>query len=240
MVIYHILYGVCLGLLSLFTGCKKTPRYYDLVPSEFPQGKESEDVSSLVKRNLRSARVYNQFTTEAIFDVLLYSDEVAQKYVDLFCDRRGKDAQARQKMVQQQRDVAQKELQYYVLADIRDAQSQSLLCKDAVWSMYLVSMEGKKVEPLSVKEVELEPELRQLFLHRFNRYKTAYLVKFPILDSSGNPLFKRYELPGMVLKSVKQERALSWNESKKVVTGESGKQNHKAEVEIKDEDFYWG
>ena len=248
MVACHILYSFCCLIPLLCSGCKKTPGYYDLVPSEFPQGDEPENVSSLVHKNLRSVKIYNQFTTEAIFDVLFFSDEIQAKYVALYGARRGTSEEANQKHVNALRGSSKKMLTYYILADIRDVQSQTLVPKEAVWSLYLRNSKGKKIEPAKIKEIELEPELRQFFLHRFNRYKTAYIVTFPSVDALGKPYFEGQEKPSMVLSSVTQERTLSWQEAHTLPSAKSTVPSQKSktlkpiqpEAEIKDEDFYWG
>jgi hypothetical protein len=209
------------------TGCKKKlPAYYDLLPTEIPQGKESKNMAGIMHRNVRSVKIYNQFSTEAIFDVLAYNDEVQMQYVDSYSKRHGLNTEGRLKLFNKQQEEIKKQLVYYVLADIRDVQSQSLLKKDAAWSLYLLTPEGKKIEACEIKEVELEPELRQFFLHKHNRYKVAYKVTFPSIKG----ITPKDVI--MVIASVTQERQLNW--AKPEVAGICGT------TEMKDEDFYWG
>ena len=240
MVNYHILVVLLGALPILFSGCKKIPKYYDLVPSEFPQGEEPENISSLMHKNLRSVKIYNQFTTEAIFDVLYFSDAVQAKYVDSFASRRGKSEKQRQDLVKGRRDASKNTLTYYMLADIRDTGNQTMFSKDSAWTVYLVNALGQKVEPTEIKEVELESEIRQFFMHRYSRYKIAYLVTFPCADELGNSYFKPDEKPSMVVSSITQERTLRWDDTQKESIKTRKGKPAKPEVEIKDEDFYWG
>lgn len=165
-------------ILSLvpFSGCIK---YYKLAKSEFPQGKDHADKRTVVANNVRTARIYHEFSTKAIFNTLWLSDETRSSYVDMFCEKRGKDEQTKEAMLRRQLEENKHWITFYVLADIRDRTHVSLTDSYPMWSMYLDVHGGEKVQPISIKEAEVNPEYQFIFGHRFNMFKRAYMVKFP-------------------------------------------------------------
>ena len=89
-----------------------------------------------------------------------------------------------------------------------------------------------KLEPISIKEVDVEPEYQDFFgKHRFNLFKEAYLVKFPMQDLESKPYVQAGDVVTMVFGSAQRDVRLVWD------TSDLKKKNH-GEYR-KDEDFYW-
>ena len=157
----------CFGCLviCLMPGCVP---YHKLAKTEFPQGSEHKDKREMVHNYVRTAKVYDQFKTQAIFDAIWLSDEARTVYTELYSKRRGKDNGACEALLKRQLEENHHWISMYVLADIRHKTNVSLHDKNALWTLCLEAKNGERVEPISVKEVEVEPEYQSIFGHRFN------------------------------------------------------------------------
>jgi len=204
-------------------------RYDKLVKSEFPQGTSYDDNRDVTYYNVRSVTLYDQFSTKGVFNALRLSDSTRTKYVDVYTRKRGITGESYKAMLNRNLEENKHWISFYVLADIRDKTYVSFSEKNSFWSLYLDLGNGVTIAPESIKEVDVEPEYQAFFSHRFNLFKAAYLVKFPIFDSSG----KRYEGDDvemtLVISSPYKNCELAWKNS--------DKEQHKKLR--KDEDFYW-
>ncbi|MFH1644449.1 MAG: hypothetical protein ABIA74_04720 [bacterium] len=226
------LISIALSLVFL-SSCIK---YYKISNQETPQGEHKKnDYTEMIQRNLKSKRVYDQFETKATFDCLWMSDEMKESYVDLSGDKKGKNDDEKDAQMRRQLEEGKHWLSFYVLADIRNKTHSSLTDKESWWSMYL-DIDGEKVPPISIKEVELDPEIQQFFGSRFNRFKTPYLVKFPATDIGGKLYLQGGAEMHLIMNSPTKETKLTW----------SDKEHEKAMKILKwegmtgEEDYYWG
>lgn len=231
------LFSIVLCVLSLFfvPACIKT---YNLVPPETPQGVNKKDSRQITKEFVRSVKVYDEWETKAMFDVLWVSDDVMRSYVDLYCDRRG--TLDKNKMLESENKVTRNDITFYVLADVRDKLHPLLNENLASWTMRLEFGDTKVVpHQKGIKEVELSSEMQSFFGCRYRniKFKTAYLVTFPKFDPSGKP----YITPGkpfrMIISSVAKECVLGWQGGEPVLIRCMRKENNRKL--IKDEDYYW-
>lgn len=213
-----------------FSGCIK---YYQMLPGEFPQGKEKQASVFLTTRYVKSARIYDQFVTSAIFDVLWLSDEVRAAYAKNHCSKRGVSVDDADACIARQCEENKHWSTFYVLADVRDRRGISLSDKNAPWAFYL-SIGDYKTEPLSVKEIELEPEFQRFFGQRFNLFKAAYVVKFPLRDAAGKHSAHKSEAINFVIESVDKSVTLTWK------LNDNGQAVATKKKVLRDEDFYWG
>ena len=228
---------ILLASLCIFLyGCVP---YYKLSKSEFPQGKELE-ISKLgiVQQYLKSATIYKCFTTLAIFDALWLSDDVREAYVALHSQKSGKSQTSREALLNRQLEENKHWISFYVLADIRQEPNSGMSEKSPLWSTYIDLGCNKKIEPESIKEVELDTENIFFFGEKFNSFKTAYLVQFPACDSDGKSFLTDCTVVKLVISSVNKSSELVWNlkDIKDALTKFS-----KSKKKVKnDEDFYWG
>ena len=213
-----------LGLL--LPGCIK---YHELSKSEFPQGTLVEEQSALSQQYVRSVKLYDHFTTIALFDTLWLSPEVRTYFANRFCAKRGKDNETRKAIENRQLEETNHWIGFYVLADIRTKPQTSLNEKNAAWTFHLTINNKITVEPLSIKEMELEPEYQALFGHRFNNFKTIYLIKFPAYGLDAKQYINS-DKPALSLAicGPRQEGKAQWNIG---ATPQITAMN--------DDDFYW-
>lgn len=225
-------------LIILLPACIKT---YKLAPSESPQGEQHKDHRDIVNENLRSVKVYYQWETRAMFDVLWISDDTTKSYVDRYCLRRGKAQLDHDDMLQKELERNKKEIKFYMLADVRDKFHPSLSSPDAAWTIYLELSGDRKVEPESIKEVELRPEILAIFGHRFPKpkFKTAYEIVFPATDKSGVRYLDDDKPFNMVISSTNRECMLGWRGAHPVNVKRVENKCTKKRKLIKDEDYYW-
>jgi hypothetical protein len=194
-----------------------------------------------------------QFTTLAQFDAIFLSDQTRIAYVDMFCSKRGKSKEAQEAMLERQLEENRHWISFYVLADVRDVFNGAMNDKTPVWTPYL-ELDGRKLEPVTIKEIELEPEYINLFGSKLNSFKTSYLVSFSAQDQSGKLYLDGCKLLKLVFSSVdkacfvewdldqinkisKSEEDKSKNENKNQNKKNKRKKNKKIGKEI---DFYWG
>jgi len=180
--------SIALTMLLLFPSCIK---YHTLIKSEFPQGKKLEDSREIVYNYIRTARIYEQFSTQAIFEVLLLSDHTRKEFADQYVERRGKSKIEHKALVTRELGENKQWISFYVLADIRDKEHLSMADKNSSWTMYLESYDAqgneKHIKPYSITPVDendLAHEYKHLFAHRFY-FKNIYLVKFPVRGLDG-------------------------------------------------------
>lgn len=178
MHIPNVMTKACLLVMLCFmTSCVK---YYDLIKSEFPQGKDQPDYRVVASLYKRTATVYDEFQTKAAFNALWLSDELRTAYVNVYCNKRGLSNDEKEEMLKRQLEENKYWVSFYVLADIRSKTNSSLSDPNAMWTPYLKLGDFDTLVPESIKEVDLDPEFQLFFGKTFNLFKVAYLIKFPI------------------------------------------------------------
>ncbi len=211
-------FSYCIKQLFLLVVVGVTPsciKYHEMVKSEFPQGQDAADVREITQTYVRSATVYDQFTTLAVFDALWLSPEVMATYADMYGKRRGKNDAACKAMLSQEDTKigslnAAEFTSFYVLADLRVKTHKGLHEKGSFWTLALENATGKRVEAALIKNVELDPEYQMMFGYRFNLFKEIYLVKFPA-HVEGKPVFAPGEPLTLLLSSPRKNMRISWN-----------------------------
>ncbi|MBD3231422.1 hypothetical protein GF322_02050 [Candidatus Dependentiae bacterium] len=224
----NFLIFLSISTLLFFTSCIK---YHKLSKEETPQGRNLPDYRHVVYDNLRSKTIYNEFSTLAHFDVLRLSDEVREAYVNINADKRGKDKQAKKAMLRRQLEENKHWISMYILADIRDKNHVSLTDKNSLWSPFIVLSDGRKVMPISIKEVDLEPEYQFLFGYRFNVFKRSYEVKFPVANAQGENYLRDDITYTLIMSSPAKQVEYDWSRPQDFYM--EGKRD------IRDDDYYW-
>ncbi len=216
----------CVVLLS-FSSCVK---YHKIAKTEFPQGEEEKDHREVSYNFLRTSRIYDEFKTEAIFHTMWLSDQVRTQYNDDYCARRGKDIESKDALLKRQLEENRHWISFYVQADIRDRQHVALNDKNSLWTMYLETADNKRVEPINIKIIEMEPEYQRYFGYRYSPFKETYLVRFPMKSLEGNSYLTEGKAFKLAICSPEKKTEVEWD---------SNKSKSHAEL-LKDEDFYWG
>lgn len=225
-----------LSVIVMLSGCVP---YYKLSKGEFPQGTDLETHYDITQNFVRSQRIFDQFTTLANFDALWLSDQTRIAYVDMYCKKRGRSNEAQEAMLERQLEENRHWISFYVLADVRDVFNGAMNDKTPDWTPYL-EVGSQKLEPVAIKEIELEPEYIHLFGSKLNSFKTAYLVSFPAQDQSGKfylDLCKTSSMLKLVFSSVDKSCSVEWNLEQ---INKPSKAENKSKKIGKEIDFYWG
>lgn len=215
------------GVLLVASSCVK---YYDLIKSEFPQGVDQSGQHEISSKYCRSAVVYDQFETKALFSSLWLADDVRKAYVDEYSGKRGVEGDAKENRLKEHFEENRHWLVFYLLADVRENIYASLTEPNAFWTVY-AQVDGVKIIQESIKEIEIEPEYQKFFGKSFNLFKTAYLVKFALKSEVADKISKRqFKSVELVVSSVYKKCVLKWDKED-LISDKKVK---------KDEDFYWG
>jgi hypothetical protein len=175
--------GVLLIALVVLSGCRNDfvtsyYQYYNWLPKEFPQGAVKID-PAFVKSRIRSIRIYDQFTTVAMFDVLRFDKDVSRIVADLTVDKRFAREDERQAMVDLDKVDLEESRIFYLLADIRGVENDDLASdSQSNWFIALEGPSGKRQRADSVTSIKLSPEQKIFFGDLADSSKKAYRVEF--------------------------------------------------------------
>ena len=186
-------YFLCvMSLVLMLSGCGS--RVTGWWKKTFDQGEKVSVPIEVVRRQIKTLRLYKEFTTRGIFDVLWLSDGVRRTYAQMYAHKHGFSDAAFRAFENEQLALNTHHLVFYVLAYQQQppAKIKILNANDSWWSAY-VEFAGQMYQPSAICVVDLPVEYRILFGKRFNRYQTYYQVTFAVpnareLVSRGNAL----------------------------------------------------
>jgi hypothetical protein len=239
--------SVLAGLLLM--GC--VDRSYKMIGKECPQVFKYEPPYGTIKHYLHSITLYEGYETRAHFDVLCMSERMRAIYAALKSARVGNDETRHIALLKQQYAENAERMTLYVLVQIADHNFVSLSDKNSTWSLFLTTAEGHRIKPLAIKEVELDPEIKSLFGHRYIAFKKAYKVDFPVADYTGRPYIHENEECILSLAGPGMSGIIQWvpiktdgaeNDQLLIQQGESTmweEMSKLAAPKERDEDYYW-
>ncbi|HEV2601849.1 MAG TPA: hypothetical protein VGT41_06185 [Candidatus Babeliales bacterium] len=166
-----------ISLLTLFIMIFSLPGcgggIYDWGKGVFYQGKTLSYDKEIPEQYIRSVIVYDQFATKGDFNVLWLSDAVRIAYADLYAVHHGKSEEKKQAVLRRQLAENQHYIVFYVLSSYNDVLGEI----DSLWTLFL-QVGDDYFEPVEIKAIDMEQEYRLFFGKRYDRFKTAYRVKF--------------------------------------------------------------
>lgn len=167
-------------VLITLSGCG---RIVDWGVSNFNQGQDFETHTDAVKPFVRSATIYDQFTTKGNFVALWLSETVRTAYADLHMFREGKSEEKKEIFLQRQLE----ENNYYITFYVLSTHNEKLGEASMQWSIFL-DIDNVRYYPLEIKTVELPYEYKIFFDNQYNRFKEPYIVRFVAKDSNEMPI----------------------------------------------------
>jgi hypothetical protein len=237
----------CMGLL--LAGC--ADRSYKMIGKECPQVIKYEPPYGIIKKYLHSLTLYEGYETRAHFDVLCMSERMREIYAALKSARVGNDEARHVALLKQQKAEHAEHMTLYVLVQIADPEFVSLTDKNSAWSLFITTAQGRKVKPIAIKEIELDPEIKSLFGHRYIAFKKAYKIQFPLVDLSKASYFQQNQECELSLTGPGMSGVIRWtpfdthhdqNSQLLIQQGESTLWEEMAKVAApkeRDEDYYW-
>jgi len=241
----------CLLACLAVGGC--IDRSYNMIGKECPQVVKHEPPYSLIKQYLHSITLYEGYETKAHFDALIMSDQMSAVYAALRSAKAGDNENERLALLSQQLEENRQYRTMYILADVADQSHISLSDKNSAWSLFVTTPSGKKIAPLSLKEVDLSPEIRSIFGYRYVPFKKSYLVKFAANDIQGHPYLRPGDVATLTFAGAGMAGNVQWQERQLQKTEATPEQLLKrqnssdlrslfsgiAAPQERDEDFYW-
>jgi hypothetical protein len=193
--------------LFIFPGCY---RYISWGESVVDQGDKIETCACAVQPYIRSARVYDQFTTLGLFDALLLHDEVIQAYACSYAAKNCLSNDQYHQFLQKQYDEQSSYISFYLLAVVPGNIGVLLTDENPQWTVQL-RVGNNCFKPAKLKLVELSHEYRFFFGKNLTVFKKQYLVQFDAYDVYNNPLISPVTGPiELVFSRVGHQKSMVW------------------------------
>lgn len=169
-----ILYNWLILSIMILPGCG---RLIDWGTSRLYQGNSFKVDLNAVKEHIRWATVYDQFTTVAMFDALWLSTFVRTTFTQEHAFREEKSNEHYKAALRRQLEEINHVIAFYVLS----IHEISLGDPASEWAVFLI-IDGKKLDPIEVKAVDLPYEYQIFFGNRLTQFKDSYSIKFNAKD----------------------------------------------------------
>jgi len=200
-------YFILLFSLTFFSGCY---RYIDWAATIVDQADKIETCIGLAKPYLKAARVYDQFTTLALFDALWLHEDVVDAYVCAHAAKYAFNDEQYHKFLDKQIEENEPYISFYLLATIYGPSGIMLTDVNPLWVVQL-KVGDHYYNPAKIRLVELPHEYRYFFGKRWNIFKKPYLLQFDSYDQNNipivGPLTREVEL---VFRRVGHETSMLW------------------------------
>jgi|GEM_PF-2442683 len=191
----------------LLSACVQT---HEFLGDEVPQVQQYDPSWQTIKEYVRTMTPHKGFETRACFDFLWMSDRMRHIYCAMHQHKIGQNPTGHKATLLRQLEENKHKIIIYVLAEVTDAHHVSLSDPQSVWSFYLQTPNGYRIEPLSVKEVSLDSEIRAMFHHRATPSKKSYKLTFAAKDLSGRKHFNVHDEMQLVAATARMSEAVSW------------------------------
>jgi hypothetical protein len=166
---------------------------------------------------VRSAFVYDQFTTVGSFEALWLSDGVKTSYARALMRKQGKEEQAYRAFLRRQLE----ENKHFILLYVLISYEHTLGEPRSEWSLFL-DIDGQHVIPIEVKPVDLDSIYKSFFANKFNCFKVAYRAKFDANDGDDIPFINdQTKCISLVCRSAFKEVRMCWDAQDKGPDGQA-------------------
>lgn len=220
------IFSISITIISLLmiSGCNKIINWGKQNFAQAPV--YSEPFVREAQNYVKSALVYSQFSTVAMFDAIFLTDQMRMIYLDHHT--KASSLTDQQKAIAKTRLLNENKyfISFYVIAYQKEhlysstkdlftgsyqKQSDIFGNKDASWNISMI-VNDRVYIPESVKIVDLPFEFREFFGRRLSQFHTTYLVRFAAQDQKGHTILeplKKYKIT-LQFKSVMYESELIW------------------------------
>ena len=150
----------------------------------FNQGESLPNNYQKVHNYLFNVRLYDQFKTLGIFDILWLSDDIRRAYASTYCAKHNLNKNDCEYLSQEQLSLNENHISFYILAS-KDMHkkikifAQNGTAENAAWALSLL-FDNQEYFPTEIKTVDLPLEYILFFKDRYNRYQKYFLVSFAI------------------------------------------------------------
>lgn len=196
--------GIAIGGLMLLSGCF-IGNVTDWADETFYQSQMHKEDDRAVKKYLRGIRLYDQFETVGIFDVLWNADELCTIYSRIHAAKMGKDREAELAFLRRQLSSNT----YFVTMYVLSMNENPLTTSASSWVLYL-DIDGKHYLPADIKIVELAPEYTQFFGSCISNHKQSYEIKFNRKDPDGNDILEGKKIVKLFFSNTRYFASVGW------------------------------
>lgn len=179
-----IIYVVSAMLLLLLPGCT---RYVKWPHDVFYQGEKQDQWRACVQDYLRYVRVYDQFSTRGLFDVLWLSNDVRRAFVSTRACKKSLTTELKDALLRRQLEENNHYIVFYVLTPVAYDHASSLSHPNSYWSVCL-NVDGEIYRPIEIKKIELQPEYIDFLPYTCSRARIAYQIRFNAKDMNDSQI----------------------------------------------------
>lgn len=174
------------GIAALLVGFSGCSRYVTWPADVFFQGTCEDQLCACIKNYLRSIRMYDQFSTRGLFDILWLSDQVQEAFVLTRASKKHLMPEQTALLRERERKAFDGYTVVYMFAPLAYDSASSLTHPQSRWSVVLARGDSI-IQPYDIINIELGPEYRACIPAHCMRARTAYQVRF-----AGAPLPAEY------------------------------------------------
>ncbi len=196
-------FNLFLVAMLFLPGCSKIVQWGK---DSFAQGQKVPDYTVVPREYIRSAIIYDQFKTQALFDVLWLSDEVRNAYVDTHIMRTGKSSEQKELLLRRELEENNHYVTFYVLS----LHSISLIDPQPLWITSL-KVDDEVYQPVEIKYIDISPEYILFFGKKMSGFKVAYQLKFDAHTVDGDPILSEGDhILKLYFRSPEKELYVTW------------------------------
>jgi hypothetical protein len=197
-------WGLCGVLLIFLGGCY---RIIDWSKDTFYQGCFLDNEISVARQYIRTLKIYDQFDTRAIFEVLWLSDTVREVYSMIHAMHFGKDEDQKKNFLRRQLEASSHAILFYVLSLFENP----LDSEDSEWTVFL-TVDNTNYFPTRIKAVDMPHEYKLFWKMNQMRFKTAYEVSFDAKNSEDNCIINsNTRLLTLQFRSADKKGTVTWH-----------------------------
>ena len=204
------------GIL-LLSGCGGV---IDWTSETFDQGDTHKKDKIVISNYLKTKKIYDQFTTIALFDVLWLSDDIKTVYSNLYSKMHNRSEEVHQTFLRRQLKSNAHFISFYILS----THEAPLDIKPIIWSVSL-KIDGKTYQPSSVKGIEMVPEYQEIFGKLLTNHKRPYEARFERKDNDGVDILDNAKEISLYLSGPKHYTSATWKITPSVLNDMKSQKN---------------
>jgi len=136
----------------------------------------------------RSARLYKNFSTIAIFSATYFSLPMRRAYVSEYGRAYDMPMVEREAMLQREIDDAGRRIEMVLTFYTPRERFNDLSRPESSWRLWLIDANGVKVEAAKIEQIRVRHKKEYLLYPHYNEWSRLYRASFPAVGPDGKPL----------------------------------------------------
>ncbi len=173
--------------------------------------KSARPLENTISRWTRTQKLYRDFETIVILDALFRHPEVREAMAERLASSQGLTQEKAGALKKKEAKEAQEELEFILAVYTGEVEWNDFHREDSIWRLFLEDEGGRRVEPTSIRRLELFQKASPLLsIYRFvTPWKETYSVRFP---RKGLTLAKGKGIK-LIITSLLGKVELSWKDA---------------------------